>query len=124
MVDKLHTLEIDLIIDTINNWDLTSKISWKSLCSSLEPILNRNISRQALARHSDIMDAFHQAKNRNKQHYNSIKIPLTLRSAAEKINRLEKENTKLTKDNNKLLILINQLQMVAYGKNIKLENLS
>lgn len=123
MAEKLHILDIELIINTINNWDLPSQISWKSLCARLESILNRTISRQALARHSDIMDAFNQAKNRSKNHYSSIKIPLTLKSAAEKINRLEKENIKLTQDNTKLLILISQLQMAAYGKNVKLENL-
>lgn len=123
MANKLDGNEIDLIIDNINNWSDCSAITWQSLCLKIEAVLGRTISRQALSRHSDITIAFNKAKSKGKDRFSSMKIPLTLKSAAERINKLESENKELISRNKNLLIMINQLQMAAYGKKVSLDDL-
>jgi hypothetical protein len=123
MANKLDSNEIDLILDNINNWSDCSAITWQSLCLKIEAVLGRTISRQALSRHSDIAIAFNKAKGKARERYISMKIPLTLKSAAEKIDRLERENKELVLKNKNLLIMIGQLQMAAYGKKVSLDDL-
>lgn len=123
MANKLDNKEIDLILDNINNWTGCHDITWQSLCLKIETVLGRTISRQALSRHSDITIAFNKAKGKARERYSSMKIPLTLKSAAEKIDRLERENKELVLKNKNLLIMIGQLQMAAYGKKISLDDL-
>jgi len=123
MANKLDSNEIDLILDNINNWSDCSAITWQSLCLKIEAVLGRTISRQALSRHSDIAIAFNKAKGKARERYSSMKIPLTLKSAAEKIDRLERENKELVLKNKNLLIMIGQLQMAAYGKKVSLDDL-
>lgn len=123
MANKLYNNEIDLILDNINNWSDCSAITWQSLCLKVEAVLGRTISRQALSRHSDIAIAFNKAKGKARERYSSMKIPLTLKSAAEKIDRLERENKELVLKNKNLLIMIGQLQMAAYGKKVSVDDL-
>jgi len=123
MANKLDDKEVDLILDNINNWSSCHYITWQSLCLKIETVLGRTISRQALSRHSDIAVAFNKAKGKAKERYSSMKIPLTLKSAAEKIDRLEKENKELVLKNKNLLIMIGQLQMAAYGKRVCIDDL-
>lgn len=123
MANKLDNKEIDLILDNINNWTGCHDITWQALCLKIEAVLGRTISRQALSRHSDIAIAFNKAKGKARERYSSMKIPLTLKSAAEKIDRLERENKELVLKNKNLLIMIGQLQMAAYGKKVSVDDL-
>ncbi|MEH0017686.1 hypothetical protein V6330_25190, partial [Citrobacter portucalensis] len=48
-----------------------------------------------------------------------IKSPQSLAYASNKINKLEHENARLLNENNRLLVMVRDLQMVAYSKGLR-----
>lgn len=63
--------------------------------------------------------AYQQKKKIKGETVKHIKSPQSLAYASSKINKLEAENSKLVSENNRLLLMVRDLQMVAYSKCIR-----
>ncbi|EOI6369856.1 hypothetical protein ACS77F_02570 [Yersinia enterocolitica] len=116
MSKKFSSKDIEFILDRINSWE--GDITWIGICDSLEEHFGKKPSRQALSRHAVIVYAYQQKKKSKAEAVKHIKSPQSLAYASNKINKLEYENARLLNENNRLLVMIRDLQMVAYSKGL------
>jgi len=79
------------IIESINSWSLSDKITWEGLCDSVIKKIGRRPTRQALYMHKDIVGAFEVKKDVIKSKLKCQVRPGNLQVAAERIERLEKK---------------------------------
>lgn len=117
MSKKFSSKDIEFIVDKINSWE--GDITWIGICGSLEEHLGKKPSRQALSRHAVIAYAYQQKKKSKGETVKHIKSPQSLAYASNKINKLEHENARLLNENNRLLVMVRDLQMVAYSKGLR-----
>lgn len=124
MSRKLYQEDIIKILDIINHWE--GGITWKLICDSVCQILNRDLTRQGLARHPEIVSAYGLAKLRCKQAIPVLKqVHLPLGAAENsRLSKLQDENSRLRKENERLLVMIRNLQLVAYSKCIREEQIN
>lgn len=117
MSKKFNKEDIEFVLDKINGWE--GDLTWVSLCDSVEEHFGKKPTRQALSRHTVIAYAYQQKKRIKAENVKHIKSPQSLAYASNKIRRLESENGRLLNDNNRLLVMVRDLQMVAYGKGLR-----
>ena len=117
MSKKFSSKDIEFILDRINSWE--GDITWVGICDSLEEHFGKKPSRQALSRHTAIKYAYNQKKKNKYNTVTNIKKPQSLAYASNKIRTLESENARLLNENNRLLIMVRDLQMVAYSKGLR-----
>ena len=117
MSKNFNKEDIEFILDKINGWE--GDLTWVSLCDSVEEHFGKKPTRQALSRHTVIAYAYQQKKRIKGETVKHIKSPQSLAYASNKINKLEKENSRLVSENNRLLLMVRDLQMIAYGKCIR-----
>ncbi|EKG6871854.1 hypothetical protein, partial [Klebsiella pneumoniae] len=117
MSKKFNKEDIEFVLDKINGWE--GDLTWVSLCDSVEDHFGKKPTRQALSRHTVIAYAYQQKKRTKGETVKHIKSPQSLAYASNKISKLETENSRLVSENNRLLLMVRDLQMVAYGKCIR-----
>lgn len=117
MSKKFSSKDVEFILDRINSWE--GDITWIGICDSLEEHFGKKPSRQALSRHAVIVYAYQQKKKSKGEAVKHIKSPQSLAYASNKINKLEYENARLLNENNRLLVMVRDLLMVAYSKGIR-----
>ena len=117
MSKKFSSKDLEFILDKINSWE--GDITWIGICGSLEEHFGKKPSRQALSRHAVIAYAYQQKKRIKGETVKHIKSAQSLAYASNKINKLEKENARLLNENNRLLVMVRDLQMVAYSKGLR-----
>ncbi|WP_394517299.1 hypothetical protein [Pantoea sp. SGAir0175] len=91
MARRLTNNDKRKIIDSINSWSLSDKITWEGLCDSVTKKIGRRPTRQALYMHKDIVGAFEVKKDVIKSKLKCQVRPGNLQVAAERIERLEKK---------------------------------
>lgn len=117
MSKKFNKEDIEFVLDKINGWE--GDLTWVSLCDSVEEHFGKKPTRQALSRHTVIAYAYQQKKKSKGETVKHIKSPQSLAYASNKINKLEYENARLLNENNRLLVMVRDLQMVAYSKSLR-----
>jgi hypothetical protein len=87
--------DIEAIVTLIRDWPKET-IAWQTVCEKAEPILGYTPSRQGLSQHEVILVAF-QARKRNLRLQPQISTPMpsSLAIAAQRISRLQAENSEL-----------------------------
>lgn len=91
MARRLTNNDKRKIIESINSWSLSDKITWEGLCDSVTMKIGRRPTRQALYMHKDIVGAFEVKKDVIKSKLKCQVRPGNLQVAAERIERLEKK---------------------------------
>jgi hypothetical protein len=108
--------DVEAVVNILDGWQ--GKLSWELFCDACEPRIGTKPSRQTLWKIVRIQDAFEQCKKRIKKGEPKVTLPLSLKIAADTITRLERENERLKRENDKLLeqFVIWQYNAYAAGR--------
>lgn len=112
MARHLNSNDVKRIIGLIDGW--SGKLTWDLLCEKIEEALGCRKTRQTLNANAPIKEAFTHKKERLKNQIVGLKIPASLGIAAQRIQRLEEENARLQKENDRLNIKFLVWQSNAY----------
>lgn len=121
MAKHLTAKDIDLIVKMIDSWE--DSLRWEALCDALEPLIGTRPSRQTLNAHERIKSAFTHQKNRLKTGFVSSKRPASLSIAEQRIRRLEAENHRIHRENERLLERFMRWQYNAHKHNVSADKL-
>ena len=110
--------DIEAIITLIRDWPKET-IAWREVCDKANSILGYTPSRQGLSQHEKILIAF-QARKRNLhvQPQKSAPTPSSLAIAAQRISRLQSENSELELQIKKLRHRFRVWQYNAHARNM------
>ena len=121
MAKHLSAKDLDLIVRLIDAWE--GKLGWEALCDAIEPLVGSRPTRQTLNSHERIKSAFTHQKARLKSGFVSTKRPASLSIAEQRIRRLEAENHRLTRENERLLERFMRWQYNAHKFNVSADKL-
>lgn len=99
---NLTDADIEKIVDITDGW--SGKLTWDNLISEVELRLKERYTRQTLAKHTRIKSAYDSAQKRyqdtgDKKKKNTIEYDVLL----QRLERLEAQNARLTRENHALL---------------------
>jgi hypothetical protein len=112
MAKHLTLKDISTIINLIDS--AQEKLTWDGLCDSAEPLIGTRPTRQTLNAHERIKTAFALKKEQLKAGFQTSKRPASLAIAEQRIKRLESENDRLKRENERLLQRFATWQYNAY----------
>ncbi|MEL7630613.1 hypothetical protein AAGW04_16660 [Pectobacterium aroidearum] len=118
---KLYQEDLINILDIINEWEERS-ITWDSICIAVSCRLKKVLTRQCLARHPEIVSAYTLAKQKNKIKEFGVK-DVHFDLCNTELSKLKNDNLRLRKENERLLIVIRNLQLVAYSRGVREEQI-
>jgi len=101
MAKHLNDKDIERIVELLDGW--SNKLTWDALCEACRPVVGVAPVRQTLYRSARIRYSYKQTKDRLRDESSELKVPPTLKAAAERISRLENENSRLKHENDLLL---------------------
>ena len=120
MVLAKHLTESDIksLINLIDGWN-EDKITWHKICDHCTNILGWRPTRQTLYNNQRIKKAYDSKKKSLKYYGPKKSLPSNLKTAAERIKRLENKVERLTEQNNQLLekFVVWQYNAYKYGIN-------
>jgi hypothetical protein len=93
--------DIEYIVGLLDGW--SNKLTWETLCDACVPVIGAKPARQTLASIVRIESAYAACKKRLKENNNEVRLPPSRQMVAERINRLERENERLKRENIELL---------------------
>jgi hypothetical protein len=107
---------VEAIINIILGWK-EEKLTWDGICASAEKVIGKIPTRQSLNTNKEIKEAYSARKSSLKEKSNQIPMPGNLRTASDRITRLQNENDMLRKKNTALLeqFVIWQYNAHKYG---------
>ncbi len=121
-VSDKNITDITLLID---GWHPDVKLTWEKLCQQMSSRLGLTHSRQTIQGYHRIKKSFQDKKNELKNGKGEPpKIPASLSIAANKIARLEAENSRLKKENDELLIQFVTWQYNAFAHGVSIPQLN
>ncbi|MFJ2714948.1 hypothetical protein ACIOZM_29485 [Pseudomonas sp. NPDC087346] len=121
MAKHLTTKDIQAIVTLIDSWK--DKLTWEALCDESAPLVGNRPTRQTLRAHEQINSAFEHQKERLNSGAAVRKRAPSLNIAAERIRRLETENSRLVMENQRLLERFMRWQYNAYKFGVSQEKL-
>ncbi|SNR39745.1 hypothetical protein [Puniceibacterium sediminis] len=123
MKKHLTDQKIGIIVQIIDGW--TGKLTWNLLIAKVEPVCGL-YSRQGLEKHSRIKSAFNSRKShvRNERGSSIAHLSDVEAKLLERLERVEAENRRLTKENNDLLGQFVRWQYNASAKGLAENNLN
>jgi hypothetical protein len=101
MAKHVTDRDVEKIVKLLDGWQ--DKLTWDALCEACLPIIGVKPVRQTLMKFSRIADAYTTCKQRLQGGVEELSVPPTMKIAAERIARLERENERLKKENAALL---------------------
>lgn len=115
MAKHITDKDIEHIVEILDGWQ--DKLTWEALCNACLPIIGTEPTRQTLLKFSRITTAYNACKKRIKEGLPKTSLPPSMRVAVERINRLEKENERLKRENAELLqqFVVWQYNAYAHG---------
>lgn len=116
MSRHLNEQDIDRVVELLDGWK--GKLTWELLCDACERTINTRPTRQTLAKFQRIAGAYKAIKERGREEAESLSIPPSLNAAAERIERLTRENERLKRENNELLEQFVVWQYNAHAKGL------
>lgn len=114
MSRHLNEHDIERIVELLDGWK--GKLTWELLCDACERTINTRPTRQTLAKFQRIAGAYKAVKERGREEVESLSIPPSLNAAAQRIERLTRENERLKRENNELL---EQFVVWQYNAHVK-----
>lgn len=126
MAKHLTDGDIKKIVEFLDEWDLTERLTWDKLCDGLTEAFGLNHTRQTLQKYQRIKDTYKSVKNHSSGKASRKKkaLPSSLAVAATKIDKLERENQRLNKENDNLLEQFLVWQYNAHIHGMKLTQLN
>lgn len=116
MTKHLTPFELSAIEEALYSWD--GVITWSSVCTKVETLIGKSVTRQTLSGNSAIKRAYDQAKSRGTNSTPIAPSPSSLRNAADRISRLESEITALKSENSRLIEKFLRWQYNAHIKGL------
>lgn len=125
MAKHLSEMDISSIVSLIDGWHFDVKLTWEKLCDQMSSRLGLTHSRQTIQGYHRIKKAFQDKKSALKHgEVTSPKTPASLSIAANKIAKLEAENSRLKKENHELLSQFVIWQYNAYAHGVSMPQLN
>jgi hypothetical protein len=126
MAKHLSDEDIKKIVEHLDEWELSTKVTWDKLCNSLDEKLGISHTRQTLQKHERIKDAFDGLKKhiRGKRPHGKKVLPSSLAAASKQIESLKRKNERLERENANLLQQFQVWQYNAHVHGIMQEQLS
>ncbi|MCP4989096.1 MAG: hypothetical protein GY928_24465 [Colwellia sp.] len=126
MAKHLTDNDINNIVELLDEWDLTVRLTWDKLCDALHESLGLDHTRQTLQKYNRIKDTYKSVKDHASGTVSKKKKPLpsSLAAAGTKIEKLERKNQRLIKENNELLEQFLVWQYNAHIHGMKLAQLN
>lgn len=112
MAKHLTPKDIDALIRLLDAWE--GKLTWEMLCDEAAKFVGSRPTRQTLNTHKRIKNAYLSRKAHLKTGLIPSKRPASLDIAAQRIRRLEGENSRLKEENDHLLEQFVRWQYNAY----------
>lgn len=119
MARRLTNSDIKKIIESINTWSLSNKITWEGLCDHVAKKIGKRPTRQSLYMHKDIVEAYEGKKGLARIKSKSHVRPANLKVAAERIERLETKIEQHAKTINNQQEYISKLLVFCSRYNIR-----
>ena len=114
MAKHLRDRDIERIVTLLDGW--RGKLTWDRLCDACEPKIGTRPTRQTLAKSQRVTGAYKATKKRIKSEDDAVNAPPTLKMAADRIERLKRENERLERENGELL---EQFVVWQYNAHVK-----
>lgn len=130
MAQHLTDQNIEDIVEILDYWSPSEKLTWDRLCIAIEAQLELvpAPTRQTLQKYSRIKNAYDLGKKsptaRRILEQKKQKLPASLKIAQEKIDALEFKNERLEKENSMLLEQFVVWQYNAYKYGVSIEKLN
>lgn len=125
MAKHITDQDIEKIVSLIDQWDDDEKFTWEKLCGLALKRHSIAATRQTLQNYSRIKSAHSDKKTylrENGKH--KIKIPPSLNIAGKRIATLEAENSRLKKEQERLLAQFVVWQYNAYAHGMTMDQLN
>lgn len=116
MAKHLNSRDIDAIVNLILGWN--GKLTWERICEAAEPFVGKKPTRQSLSAHEQIESAYQAAKKGLKKEVVNPR-PASLKIAAARVAKLERELSVLKEQNRTLLQQFVIWQYNAYKHGLK-----
>jgi len=125
MAKHITDKDIEKIVSFIVQWDDEVKFTWDSLCAIALKRYSIAATRQTLQGYSRIKSAFNEKKADIRANgKRKVKIPPSLNIAAKRIATLEAENSRLKKEQERLLGQFVVWQYNAYANGVTMDQLN
>ena len=126
MAKHLTDKDIERIVEFLDEWDLTIRLTWSKLCLAVNESLGLNYTRQTLQKYSRIKEAYKSVKEHSSGKVSRKRkvLPSSLAAAASKIEKLERENQRLKRENDRLLEQFLVWQYNAHVHGLKQDQLN
>ncbi len=98
MAKHLNTRDVEAIVSLIHGWS-ESKLTWDAICEAAEPLVGKKPTRQSLNAHKAIATAYKVTKKGLKDSGPKNPRPSSLKSAADRIAKLERERDQIKEEN-------------------------
>lgn len=116
MSRHLNEHDIERIVALLDGWQ--GKLTWELLCDACESVIHTRPTRQTLAKFKRVAGAYKAVKQRGREEVEALSIPPSLNIAAQRIERLTRENERLQRENNELLEQFVVWQYNAHAKGL------
>ena len=97
MARHLNTRDVEVIVNLIQGWSGV-KLTWDAICEAAEPLVGKKPTRQSLNTHEEIVSAYKVVKKGLKEAGPKNPRPGSLKSAADRIAKLERERDQLKEE--------------------------
>lgn len=97
MAKHLNTRDVEAIVSLIQGWS-GAKLTWDAICEAAEPLVGKKPTRQSLNSHEEIVSAYKVVKKGLKEAGQKNPRPGSLKSAADRIAKLEWEREQLKEE--------------------------
>lgn len=117
MSKHLKVDDVNRIIEILDGW--SGKLTWDALRKKCLQKLGNAPTRQTLYNNKKIYSAFQATKERIKSQPPEVRAPnISAKAAAQRIERLKAENTRLQNENDRLLEQFVRWQYNAYCRGL------
>ena len=118
MAKHLNHRDVQAIVNLIHGWS-GGKLTWDAICEAAEPLVGKKPTRQSLSSHEEISNAYKVVKKGLKNAGPQKRLPGSLKLAADRIAKLERELARMKEENRALKQKFVVWQYNAYKHGIK-----
>jgi predicted RNase H-like nuclease (RuvC/YqgF family) len=114
LAKHLKDEDVERVVELLDGW--SQKLTWEALCDACVAVISTRPTRQTLAKYSRIKNAYAECKARQKTGRRQTEGASDLKSAIQRIERLQNENERLARENRELL---EQFVIWQYNAHVK-----
>jgi hypothetical protein len=118
LAKHLRPTDIETIVKMIDGWP-DEKLTWQDICENVGNAIGSKPTRQTLNAHAVIKASYDAKKSGLKLHAPRTAMPSSLSVAAQRIERLQRENDSLRLKNDALLEQFVKWQYNSYKHGVK-----